>query len=260
MRPVDCPRLPFFGFKIDPLRISEAVDALYGWIDSQRRPCRYVVTPNVDHVVLLETNPALREAYADASLVLADGWPLVAVSRLVGKALPERAAGSDLVVELLEAAGKRGGLRVFLLGGDPGVAERAAANIRTRWPKVVVAGTDSPPRGFEEDPSRNEAILAAIRTARADAVFVCLGAPKQELWVHSHRDSIDAPAALCVGAAIDFLAGSRSRAPSWMRAAGLEWLHRLAGEPRRLLPRYAKDAWVFPRLVWREWRRALKER
>ncbi len=83
-------------------------------------------------------------------------------------------------------------------------------------------------------------------------LLVGLGAPKQELWVHAHRGRIAAPVALCVGATLDFLAGERLRAPAWMRKTGLEWIHRLAGEPRRLVRRYARDAWIFPRLVLRE--------
>ncbi len=84
-------------------------------------------------------------------------------------------------------------------------------------------------------------------------LVVGLGAPKQELWVHAHRDQISAPVALCVGAAIDFLAGEKPRAPRWMRRIGIEWMHRLASEPRRLAMRYLRDAWIFPQLVWREW-------
>jgi N-acetylglucosaminyldiphosphoundecaprenol N-acetyl-beta-D-mannosaminyltransferase len=85
-------------------------------------------------------------------------------------------------------------------------------------------------------------------------VVVGLGAPKQELWVHRHRNDISAPVALCVGATIDFLAGEKKRAPKLVQRLGLEWLHRMLSEPRRLVKRYARDAWIFPQLVWREWR------
>jgi len=133
------------------------------------------------------------------------------------------------------------------------VADRAAGNIRQRWPAVEVVGTYSPPVGFERDAAENEAILNRIATARPDVLIVGLGAPKQELWVHQYRGRIAAKVALCVGATIDFLAGERRRAPMWMREAGLEWLYRVALEPRRLAARYAKDALIFPRLVAREW-------
>jgi N-acetylglucosaminyldiphosphoundecaprenol N-acetyl-beta-D-mannosaminyltransferase len=142
---------------------------------------------------------------------------------------------------------------VFLLGAGPGVADRAARNIASRWPAVHVVGTYSPPLGFERDPQENEAILAKVAAARPDVLMVGLGAPKQELWVDAHRTRIEAAVTLCIGATIDFLAGEKRRAPRWMRRTGLEWLHRVASEPRRLLHRYARDGWVFPQLVWRQW-------
>ena len=118
---------------------------------------------------------------------------------------------------------------------------------------MQVVGTYSPPLGFEKDPKQNQSILQMVATAKPDVLIVGLGAPKQELWVHAHRDQITAPVALCVGAAIDFLAGEKPRAPRWVRRLGFEWLHRLASEPRRLAFRYLRDGWIFPQLVWREW-------
>jgi N-acetylglucosaminyldiphosphoundecaprenol N-acetyl-beta-D-mannosaminyltransferase len=108
--------------------------------------------------------------------------------------------------------------------------------------------------GFERDDAENAKILNLIEAAAPDVLVVGLGAPKQELWVHSHRQQIAAPVALCVGATIDFLAGEKRRAPRWMQRTGLEWLHRCASEPRRLAKRYARDAVIFPKLVWRQWR------
>jgi N-acetylglucosaminyldiphosphoundecaprenol N-acetyl-beta-D-mannosaminyltransferase len=200
---------------------------------------------------MLRESAGLREVYASADLVLADGWPVVAASRLLGKGLPARVAGSDLVPQLFSLA--TGGLKVYLLGAMPGVADRAELNIRRQWPHVQVVGTCSPPWGFESDASETLAVLARIESAQPDVLVVGLGAPKQELWVHRHHRQIAAKVALCVGATIDFLAGEKHRAPVWMRNTGLEWLHRCASEPRRLAKRYLRDAWVFPQLVWREW-------
>lgn len=246
-------RIGLFGVEIDAVRMPEAVEQVLAWTDERDGRCRYAVTPNVDHVVMLQSHEALRAAYAAADLVLADGAPLVAVSRLLGRGLPERVAGSDLVPALFQAAHRLDlPLRVFLLGGEPGVAERAANKIHTTWPPVEVVGTASPPRGFEHDVWQNAEILELIRASQADLLLVGLGAPKQELWVYEHRDIIAAPAALCIGATIDFLAGHRRRAPRWMRRSGLEWFYRVAREPRRLARRYLRDALVFPRLVWRE--------
>ena len=246
-------KVKLFGMEVDALRMSEAVDRVYGWITQAEYECHYVVTPNVDHAVMFQEHAGLRAAYADASLVLADGAPVVLASRLIRRPLPQRVAGSDLAPEIFACAADRGGLKVFLLGAAEGVGARAAAQIAQRWPAVEIVGVYSPPLGFESDARENAAILDRILAARPDVLLVGLGAPKQELWVHTHRAALRAKVALCVGATIDFLAGEKERAPLWMRKTGLEWLHRLASEPRRLAKRYARDAVIFPRLVWREW-------
>jgi N-acetylglucosaminyldiphosphoundecaprenol N-acetyl-beta-D-mannosaminyltransferase len=251
-----------FGMQIDALRMPEVIGQLRSWVQEPYQECRYVVTPNVDHAVMFQEHDGLRQAYADASLVLIDGFPLLAAARLLGRDIPERVPGSDLVPALFESTDANAAtrekepaapLRVFLLGAAAGVADRAAANIHDRWPGVQVVGTHSPPLGFEKVPAENEKILQLIAAAKPDMVIVGLGAPKQELWVHAHRAQIAAPVALCVGATIDFLAGEKRRAPVWMRRVGLEWVHRLISEPRRLAKRYLRDAWIFPRLMWQEW-------
>jgi len=248
-------RVELFGIQIDPVTLQEALARVQSWVAAPWRQCRYVVTPNIDHVVMLRDHPGLQTAYRDAALVLADGWPVVTASRLLGQPLPERVTGSDLVPELLRSAQYGSPLRVFLLGAAPGVGARAAVNIASSCAGVDVAGVYSPPLGFERCPVENDKILRMIEQARPDVLVVGLGAPKQELWVHQHREQLRAKVALCVGATIDFLAGERSRAPRWLQRLRLEWLYRLLSEPRRLGRRYVRDAWVFPQMVWREWRR-----
>ena len=247
-------RVDLFGVTIDAVRMDQAVRQVMNWVDEPFGRCRYIVTPNADHTVMLQEHEGLREAYHGADMVLADGFPVILASRLLGRHLPERVAGSDLVPALFEAADPKRPLRIFLLGAAPGVADRAAARIGTEWPGVEVVDTYSPPFGFEHDGVEQERILTRVRAASPDLLVVGLGAPKQEIWVHEHHAKIEAPVALCVGATIDFLAGERSRAPRWLQRIHLEWLYRLLGEPRRLFWRYARDAWVFPQLVWREWR------
>ncbi|MDX1947213.1 MAG: WecB/TagA/CpsF family glycosyltransferase [Pirellulaceae bacterium] len=248
-----CARIQLFGVAIDPLRMEQAVRQIQAWVAADEPRCRYVVTPNVDHVVMLQHHAGLQAAYRDAGLILADGAPVIWSARLLGKPLPGRVAGSDLVPALFAAADENRPLSVYLLGAAPGVGERAAANIERRWPAVRVVGHYSPPLGFEKDEAENEAILAKIAAARPDVLILGLGAPKQELWISRHHGQIAARAALCVGATIDFLAGEKARAPLWMQDAGLEWLHRVLSEPRRLARRYARDAWIFPRILFREW-------
>jgi N-acetylglucosaminyldiphosphoundecaprenol N-acetyl-beta-D-mannosaminyltransferase len=247
-------RVSLFGIEIDPLRMAEAVERVYAWMDDPEPVCRFVVTPNVDHTVLLQHHAELRDAYRQAGLVLADGFPVVWASRLVGRPLPELVPGSDLVPALFAAAAARGGVKAFLLGAAPGVADQAAQRIAARWPAVEVVGTYSPPLGFERDEAENERIIDLVNASGADLLVLGLGAPKQEVWIARHHARLRSKCALCVGATIDFLAGEKRRAPVWMRRCRLEWLHRMASEPRRLVRRYARDAWIFPHLVWRELR------
>jgi N-acetylglucosaminyldiphosphoundecaprenol N-acetyl-beta-D-mannosaminyltransferase len=253
--PPPADQINLFGMQISRTSLVDAAATVLGWCAEPRcESCRFVVTPNVDHAVLFQSNPELQVAYSEASLVLADGAPLVLASRMFGRHLPERVAGSDLVPQILRSASSP--LRVFLLGAEPGVAERAAESIEQQWPGAKVVGTYSPPIGFETMAGENERIFAAIEAAAADLLVVGLGAPRQEIWAYRHRKALPAKVAICAGATIDFLAGHRRRSPVWMRRLGLEWFHRVCAEPRRLARRYARDAWVFPQLLWREWRRS----
>jgi N-acetylglucosaminyldiphosphoundecaprenol N-acetyl-beta-D-mannosaminyltransferase len=240
--------------QFDPLRMPQAVKQVITWVDEGARRCRYVVTPNVDHAVMFQENAKLRDAYRDAALVLADGAPVVWASRLLRRALPQRVAGSDLTPAVFAAAKKSRPLTTFLLGAAPGVAKRAAERIEARWPAVQVVGTYSPPLGFEKSDAENASIVQRINAVSPDLLVLGLGAPKQELWIQRFAPQLEVSVALCVGATIDFLAGEKNRAPKLLQQVGLEWLHRVATEPRRLFRRYARDAWVFPQLVWREWR------
>ena len=246
-----------FGIKIDAIRMNEAVDSVRAWINEPGKDCRYVVTPNVDHAVLLQENDRLRKSYEEAHLILADGHPIVWASRLLRQPLPERVPGSELVPALFdsynESYDNQGSkLRVFLLGARPGVGAIAAANMKKQWPNVETVGIYSPPMGFENDSEECNFVLGRIAVCRPDLLIVGLGAPKQEIWVNRFHKQINAKAALCVGATIDFLAGEQKRAPVWMQKSGTEWIHRMCSQPKRLVKRYAKDAWVFPQLVWHQ--------
>ena len=172
-------RIQLFGVTIDSVQMSEATGRVLDWVDHPDGQCHYVVTPNVDHTVMLREHQQLRDVYQHAAMVLADGFPVVLAARLLGKPLPGRVAGSDLVPALCEQADQQQRpLRLFLLGAMPGVAERAKANIERRWPAVEVAGLYSPPLGFEKDDAENAKILDMIAAAKADVLVVGLGAPK----------------------------------------------------------------------------------
>jgi N-acetylglucosaminyldiphosphoundecaprenol N-acetyl-beta-D-mannosaminyltransferase len=194
-----------------------------------------IFTPNVDHVVIAESNETFRAAYQCATLSLADGMPLVWLSRILRRPIPERVAGSDLFAPLMELAAEHR-WRVYLLGGTDGVAEAVARRLRER-PGVNVVGCDSPivrPDGSE----LSEDSVKRVRAARADLMVVALGTPKQELWIHRVRNLVGPTVVLGFGASLDFFLGRQKRAPRWAATAGLEWLYRLVHEPRRLWRRY----------------------
>jgi N-acetylglucosaminyldiphosphoundecaprenol N-acetyl-beta-D-mannosaminyltransferase len=242
-----------FGMRIHAVREAAAHAIVDRWASAPHDRLRYVVTPNVQHTMVFQEHAGFREAYSAASLVIADGWPLVASSRLLGSPLPERVTGSDLLPALFDAARPERPRSVFLLGAAPGVGEAAARAIHARWPNVRVVGTYSPPLGFERKEEENRSIIARINAVEPDLLVVGLGAPKQELWTYRFQSELRAKVALCLGGTIDFMAGTTKRAPLWVQKARLEWLHRALSEPKRLGRRYAEHAVFFPALVARTW-------
>jgi len=220
--------------ELSALTRVEAVDAIVRLV--RERKGGMVFTPNVDHVVQAEHHARFREAYAAADLALVDGTPVLWAARWLGTPLPEKLSGSDLFEPLLERAASEG-FRVALLGGGPGVAELAAARLTARFKTLQIVETTGPRLGVA--PGADEAnVVEQLARARADLIFVCLGAPKQELFSHRNRAALEPAVLVCFGAAVDFAAGTLPRAPAWMSRAGLEWAYRLAREPRRLAVRY----------------------
>jgi N-acetylglucosaminyldiphosphoundecaprenol N-acetyl-beta-D-mannosaminyltransferase len=182
-------------------------------------------------------NEQLRDIHNRAGLVTPDGMPLVWLSRLLGKRRTERVYGPDLLRELTAISALRG-YRQFYYGGTDGVAEKLKLVLTNAYPGLQVAGTFSPP--FRElTREEDDAAVETINAGRPDIVWVGLSTPKQEFWMASHLGRIEAPAMIGVGAAFDFLAGTKHQAPFWMQRNGLEWLFRLCSEPRRLWRRYA---------------------
>ena len=250
-------RIKAFGVEIDPLTMNEAADECVAIAGRRDNVLPYVVTPNIDHIVNLQGNVPFQSAYTNAALVLTDGKPVRLALSMLGHPIKETVPGSDLIPAIFSKISSQGSsLTVFLLGAEPGVADRAAEVIHNRWSGVKVVGTYSPPYGFEHMPEENLKIIDLVNNVNPDVLIIGLGAPKQELWVCDNRNELRAGIALCVGATIDFLAGEQSRAPEWMRDYGLEWLYRMLSQPRRLIFRYAKGAVVFPVLVLREFCRS----
>ncbi len=250
-------RVIFGRIHADQVTFGGAVQEIARLIEA--RQGGYVVTPNVDHVVLAEDNVALQRAYADASLALADGMPLLWLSQLMGEALPAKVSGSDLIEPLMATAAERR-WRVYFLGGAPGVGEAARAKLLALYPGLEVCGIDAPPIAFEVDVRLRGEALARLSAARPDLVLVALGCPKQELLMQAWRDDIAPAVAIGVGASLDFVAGTKQRAPRWMSQAGLEWLHRLSQEPGRLWRRYLVRDLAFAGIAWRMLRTPVGQR
>lgn len=196
-----------------------------------------VFTPNIDHVVLCEGDARLRAAYADVSLSVVDGTPLLWASRLYGTTLPEKISGSDLVFPLLKLAADKG-FRVYFLGGADGVAAKAAEILRRDMPAIQIVGWSSPRIALNGDAESYREVIDEIREHSPDIVLVALGCPKQEHFMLAAGQKLGPVVCVGVGASLDFVAGTVKRSPRWMSRVGLEWAYRLGQEPKRLWRRY----------------------
>lgn len=232
---------------LDPLTDREVVDHIER--ESLAGRGGWVITPNLEHLRRYRLTPGLRPMYESADLVVPDGMPLVWASRLQGDPLPERVAGSSLVWSLAQAA-ERSRLSLFLLGGNPGTAEQARESLLERYPCLLVAGTQCPAHGFERDATQLARVVEELETAKPDIVYVALSYPKQEQLIECIRARFPGTWFLGVGISLSFIAGDVPRAPRWMREAGMEWLHRVWHEPKRLYRRYLVDGLPFAAVLF----------
>jgi len=235
-------RLEIASVPIDRIDMEEAMrrlgDALAGGRQVQ------VATVNLDFLVKAQRQPDLRAVLGRTELNVADGMPVVWLSRLVGRPVPARVAGADMAPLLVAEAAARGA-GVFLLGGEHGAAELAARRLRLEHPGLRTIDWHEPPRAGLDDMD-NERLVELIAGSGAELLLVALGNPKQELWIDRYRHRLPGVAvAVGVGCVFDLWAARVRRAPVWMQRAGLEWLHRLLAEPRRLAGRHAAGvAWL----------------
>lgn len=240
-----------WGLPMAPLTRAEAAEAVAALIDAGRPS--YFITANTHYVMVSHGDPSLRRINEEAAFLLADGAPLVWASRWRRAPLPERVAGSDLIYDLCEQAAARGD-RVFFLGGPLGVAQAAADRLEQRYPGLIVAGVACPPFRSLNDAEQAD-LIAQIRDARPDLLFVAFGQPKGERWIRQHLDEIEVSVCVQVGASFEFVAGSVRRAPRWVQRIGMEWAWRLGTDPVRLGPRYARNAAFLLRMVLGDLRR-----
>lgn len=218
-------RIDVCGVGIDNVTMDEAVARAMELLRGSETA--YAVTPNAEIVWEAMHDPALRDLINEAALVLPDGAGVVLGARILGTPLKEKVAGIDFAGRLM-AAMAQSGHKLYLLGSKPGVAEEAARRCVEKFPGLQICGTAD---GYFQDEGP---VVEAINASGADAVFVCLGAPKQERFMKAHQQELHARFLIGLGGSLDGFAGNVKRAPEWMIRCNLEWLYRLVKEPRRL--------------------------
>ena len=232
-------RLKFLNTHVDNLTMEEAVQEIDRLIVEKKQS--YVVTPNMDHIVLIEKDKLFKEIYDNADLVLTDGKPLLWIANIKGTPIKEKVSGSDIFPRICELAADRG-YKIFILGAAEGIANKAAEILMKRYSGLIVSGAYSPPIGFEKNTDEVKKIIELINDSEADILAVALGSPKGEKFIYKIRSKINVSLSISIGATIDFIAGNVKRAPKWMSNMGLEWLFRITQDPKRMIKRYWNDA------------------
>jgi len=246
------PSVDLLGMRLARVDEDGVLDHMFGELRQGRGG--WLITANLDFLRRYAKEPEMRALYASADLTVADGMPLVWASGLLGHPLPERVAGSALIYRFAERAAREK-RSLYLLGGDPGAGEGAARTLCGNYPGLQIAGHSAP--RFSALPTAAELapVIDALRAAQPDLLLVGLGSPKQERVIDALRSQFPRTWMVGVGISFSFVAGQVTRAPSWMRKSGLEWIHRLSQEPKRLARRYIVEdlpfaAELFARVLW----------
>lgn len=228
------------GVGFSSVTMRQTLSMILLMIQKSQQP-HHIVTGNLDHLCILETDRDFRDAYASASLVLADGMPVVWLSKLIRSqnqpALPERVSGSDLFWELGKLS-QTNGVRIFLLGGKPGAADGAKEKLTETYPDCEICGTYCPSFEDFESTEVQDEIVRQVRSASPDVLMVAFGAPKQEKWIMANKHRLGVPVSIGVGGSFEMACGFAKRAPKIMQELGLEWAFRLLQDPARLYERY----------------------
>ncbi|MCC8169318.1 MAG: WecB/TagA/CpsF family glycosyltransferase [Oscillospiraceae bacterium] len=230
-------KVNILGVNVDMVNVAEAADAVMGFLDENK--FHSVFTPNSEIIMCAYKDEEFCKILNSASLLTADGIGVVYASKILKKPIKERAAGYDIARQVLEKTNNTDH-KLFLFGGKPGVAETAKKNLEKDYPDLNIVGIRNGYFKPEEEPE----IVEEINKSGADIVFVCLGAPKQERWIDSHKDELNVRVAMGIGGSLDVFAGTAERAPEFFCNHGLEWLYRLYKEPWRIgrmteLPKFA---------------------
>lgn len=249
--PIALPQLKtsrIWGIDYHAVDMQDALLFLEAWI--RRRIPGYAITSNLNYSMLCRHESRLSKFTERAALVLCDGMPILWRSFANVQKLPERVAGSDLIYRLAELC-QANGFRLYLYGAAPGIADKTAEVLLSKYPKLKIAGVQCPP--FHATSSAEiQASLQKIKAAKPDVLLVALGQPKGEYWIEDHYQELGVPMSIQVGASFDFVAGKAKRAPVMFQKTGLEWLYRALHDPRRLVPRYTKNLLYLLRVIRRD--------
>jgi N-acetylglucosaminyldiphosphoundecaprenol N-acetyl-beta-D-mannosaminyltransferase len=228
-------RFRVLGVRVDAVQISKVIQQMEAWIQ-RHDACHFIAVTGMHGVMEAQHNDGFKHVLNSADLVVPDGMPLVWLGRLRGFPVRRRVYGPELMMTFCQEMAPKG-YRHFFLGGTTDLPEKLSESLRRRIPLLQIAGTFSPPFG-PVTPEEDEATVTMINATKPDVVWVGLSEIKQDTWMYEHRGKLNVPVLVGIGAAFDFLAGTKTQAPEWMRENGLEWLFRLLQEPRRLWRRY----------------------
>jgi N-acetylglucosaminyldiphosphoundecaprenol N-acetyl-beta-D-mannosaminyltransferase len=234
-------RVSLLSVKISAITMDLALMQIETWV--AERNTNYVCVAPAHSIMECVNDPRLLSVFNEAGMVTPDGMAVVWLLWLKGHKQVQRVYGPDLLLTAC-AYGLERGWRHHFLGGSPETMERLAANLRERFPGLQIAGQICPPfhpLSAQEDKD----IVAEVNTSKVDILWVGLGSPRQEIWMHAHLGKVNAPVMVGVGAAFDFLSGKKRQAPRWVQRIGMEWLFRFFSEPNRLWPRYRQ----YPKFV-----------
>ena len=220
--------VPILGLPIHCVSTEQALQFVSEAVAKRDAP-RHIVTADASMAVIARRDPELRAIVAGADLVTPDGAGILWASRLLRTPITQKVSGVDLVGHACRLSAERG-WRMFFLGAAPGVAEEAARNLRERFPGAQIVGTHD---GYFT-PDQEPDVLARIKAAMPDVLLVAFGIPKQEKWITRHKAALNVPVSIGIGGSFDVYSGRVSRAPVWMQEHSLEWLHRLASNPKKI--------------------------
>lgn len=228
-------RLFFMGICIDNMDADEICEHVFECV--KKKTPVHVVGVNVDQIVTINKNSVSKKIFNEAELVFVDGKPIKWMCDILGRKVKERVTGPDLM-EYICQKGASLGMKIFLLGAGPGVAEKCGKILESRYPGIQNVGYYSPPFGFQNDKEEMRKINSMLKESGADLLFVGMGSPKQDIFIYENMKEYGIPVSFSMGAALDFIAGNVNRAPRWMINCGLEWIHRISQNPKRLWKRY----------------------